>query len=73
VKQFPPELRGHHVLVHTDNTSEVTYINNQRGPFANWCPPYQILLLTQGKLQLLRAVFIPGCLNQEADWGNGDD
>ncbi len=31
LKQFLPDLRGHRVLVHTDNTSVVSYINRQGG------------------------------------------
>lgn len=29
LKHFLPDLRGHHVLVHTDNTAVVSYINHQ--------------------------------------------
>ncbi len=31
LKNFLAELRGHHVLVHSDNTSVVSYINHQGG------------------------------------------
>ncbi len=69
LKHFLPELREHHVLVRTDNTSVVSYINQQGGlPLA---PLYrlaqQILLWAQGKFLSLRAVYIPGHLNQGAD------
>ncbi len=38
LKNFLADLRGHHVLVHSDNTSVVCYINHQGGHihFANW-------------------------------------
>ncbi len=39
LKHFLPDLRGHHVLVRTDNTSVVSYINRQgglRGVFTGW-------------------------------------
>ncbi|XP_073720453.1 uncharacterized protein [Misgurnus anguillicaudatus] len=66
---FIPHLRGHHVLVRTDNTSVVAYINHQGGLRSR--PLYKlarhILLWTQGKLLSLRAVYIPGCLNRGAD------
>ncbi|KAL0163844.1 hypothetical protein M9458_039597, partial [Cirrhinus mrigala] len=69
LKHFLPDLRGHHALVHTDNTAVVSYINHQGG--LRSCPlhrlAHQILLWAQGKLLSLRAVHIPGHLNQGAD------
>ncbi len=69
LKHFLPELREHHVLVRTDNTSVVSYINQQGGLRSR--PLYrlaqQILLWAQGKFLSLRAVYIPGHLNQGAD------
>ncbi len=69
LKHFLPDLGGHHVLVRTDNTSVVSYINHQGGLHSH--PLYrlarQILLWAQGKLLSLRAVYIPGYLNQGAD------
>ncbi len=57
------------MLVRTDNTSVVYYINYQGGLRSR--PLYrlarQILLWAQGKLLSLRAVYIPGYLNQGAD------
>ncbi|KAL0160499.1 hypothetical protein M9458_044224, partial [Cirrhinus mrigala] len=69
LKHFLPDLRDRHVLVCTDNTSVVSYINHQGG--LRSCPLYklahQILVWSQGKLLSLRAVYIPGRLNQGAD------
>ncbi len=40
LKNFLADLRGHHILIHSDNTSVVSYINHQGGlwsrPLANW-------------------------------------
>jgi hypothetical protein len=69
LKHFLPDLRGHHVLVRTDNTSVVSYINHQGGlrsrPLCRLA--HQILVWAQGKLLSLRAVYIPGRLNVGAD------
>ncbi len=39
LKHFLPDLRGHHVLVCTDNRSVVSYINHQGG--SALAPPVQ--------------------------------
>ncbi|KAJ8002107.1 hypothetical protein DPEC_G00176370 [Dallia pectoralis] len=69
LKHFLPDLRGHHVLVRSDNTSVVFYINHQGGlrsrPLYNLAR--QVLLWFHGKLLSLRTIFIPGYLNQGAD------
>ncbi len=69
LRHFLPDLWGHHVLVRTDNTSVVSYINRQGG--LRLRPLYRlarrILLWAQGKLLSLRVVYIPGNLNQGAD------
>ncbi len=69
LKHFLPDLRGHHVLVRTDNTSVVSYINCQGGLRSRplYRLAHQILLWAQGKLLSLRAVYIHGYLNQGAD------
>ncbi len=69
LKYFLPDLRGHHVLVRTDNTVVVSYINHQRGLRSRhlYRLAHQILVWAQGKLLLLRAVYIPGHLNVGAD------
>ncbi|KAL0204365.1 hypothetical protein M9458_002383, partial [Cirrhinus mrigala] len=69
LKHFLPDLIGHHVLVRTDNTAVVYYINHQGGlrsrPFYKLA--HQILVWSQGKLLSLRAVHVPGHLNMGAD------
>ncbi len=57
------------MLVRSDNTSVVSYINHQRG--LRLCPlcklACQILLWSQGKLLSLQATYIPGIHNIGAD------
>ncbi len=69
LKNFLADLRGHHVLVRSDNTLVVSYINHQEG--LRSCPlcklACQILLWSQGKLLSLRATYIPGVHNIGAD------
>ncbi len=69
LKNFLADLRGHHVLVHSDNTSVVSYINHQGGlrsrPLCKLA--CQILLWSQGKLLSLRATYIPGVHKIGAD------
>ncbi|XP_053090651.1 uncharacterized protein LOC128318504 [Pangasianodon hypophthalmus] len=69
LKHFLPDLRGRHVLVRTDNTTVVSYINCQGGLRSR--PLYrlalQILVWSQGNLLSLRAAYIPGHLNVGAD------
>ncbi len=69
LKYLLPDLRDRHVLVRTDNTSVVSYINHQGG--LRLRPLYklahQILVWSQDKLLSLRAVHIPGHLNMGAD------
>ncbi len=68
-RHFLPDQRNHHVLVRTDNTVVVFYINHQGGLRSH--PLYrlanQILVWSQSKLLTLRAVYIPGRLNVGAD------
>ncbi len=69
LKNFLTDLRGHHVLVRSDNTSVVSYINHQGGlrsrPLCKLA--CQILLWSQRKLLSLRATCIPGAHNIGAD------
>ncbi|KAL0154785.1 hypothetical protein M9458_049048, partial [Cirrhinus mrigala] len=69
LKYFLPDLRDRHVLVRTDNTAVVYYINHQ-GVLRSH-PLYklvhQILVWSQDKLLSLRAVHVPGHLNVGAD------
>ncbi len=80
LKNFLTDLRGHHVLVRSDNTSVVSYINHQGGlrsrPLCKLA--CQILLWSQRKLLSLRATCIPGPTIQEQTscrdrgWGPGN-
>ncbi|KAL0151133.1 hypothetical protein M9458_053646 [Cirrhinus mrigala] len=69
LKHFLPDLRDRHVLVRTDNTAVVSYINHQgclrSRPLYKLA--HQILVWSQGKLLSLRAVYVPGYLNLGAD------
>ncbi len=69
LKHFLPDLRNYNVLVRTDNTAVVSYINHQGGlrsrPLCKLA--HQILVWSQDKFLSLRAVYIPGHLNVEAD------
>ncbi len=71
LKHFLPDLRDHHVLVRTDNTAVVSYINQQGGLRSHplYRLAHQILVWSQGKLLSLRAlrVYIPGNFNVGAD------
>ncbi len=69
LKHFLPDLRDHHVLVRTDNTAVVFYINHQGGLRSRplYKLAHQILVWSQDKLLSLRAVHIPGYLNMGAD------
>ncbi len=69
LKYFLPDLRGHHVLVRTDNTAVVSYINHQGGLRSRslYKLAHQILLWSQDKFLSLRTLYIPGYLNVGAD------
>ncbi|KAI2642471.1 ORF V: Enzymatic polyprotein [Labeo rohita] len=69
LKHFLPDLIGHHVLVRTDNTAVVYYINHQGGLCSRplYKLAHQILVWPQDKLLSLRAVHVPGHLNMGAD------
>ncbi|KAI2666499.1 ORF V: Enzymatic polyprotein [Labeo rohita] len=69
LKHFLPDLIGCHVLVHTDNTAVVYYINHQGGLRSHplYKLAHQILVWSQDKLLSLRAVHVPGHLNMGAD------
>ncbi|KAI2661474.1 Transposon Ty3-G Gag-Pol polyprotein [Labeo rohita] len=69
LKYFLPDLRDRHVLVRTDSTAVVYYINHQGGLRSRplYKLAHQILVWSQDKLLSLRAVHIPGYLNVGAD------
>ncbi|KAI2651171.1 Transposon Ty3-G Gag-Pol polyprotein [Labeo rohita] len=69
LKYFLPDLKDRHVLVRTDSTAVVYYINHQGGLRSRplYKLAHQILVWSQDKLLSLRAVHIPGHLNVGAD------
>ncbi|KAI2660091.1 Transposon Ty3-G Gag-Pol polyprotein [Labeo rohita] len=69
LKHFLPDLRDRHVLVRTDNTSVVSYINHQGGLRSRplYKLAHQILVWSRSKLLSLKAVYLPGYLNVVAD------
>ncbi|KAI2645695.1 ORF V: Enzymatic polyprotein [Labeo rohita] len=69
LKYFLPDLRDRHVLVRTDNTAVVYYINYQGGLRSRplYKLAHQILVWSQDKLLSLLAVHVPGHLNVGAN------
>ncbi|KAI2648645.1 ORF V: Enzymatic polyprotein [Labeo rohita] len=67
--RFLQMLRHKHVLVRTDNTATVAYINHQGGLRSRRMSQLarHLLLWSQTRLKSLRAVHIPGELNRAAD------
>ncbi|KAI2647639.1 Transposon Ty3-G Gag-Pol polyprotein [Labeo rohita] len=67
--RFRPTLRHKHVLVRTDSTATVAYINRQGGLRSHRMSQLarHLLLWSQTWLKSLRAVHIPGELNRAAD------
>ncbi len=69
LRQFRPLLLGEHVLIHTDNTVAVSYIN-LLGGIRSHCMSQlarHLLLWSHTQFKSLRAVHIPGKLNRAAD------
>ncbi len=69
LRQFRPLLLGKHVLVHTDNTAAVSYINRLGGIRSHRMSQLarHLLLWSHTQFKSLRAVHIPGQLNRAAD------
>ncbi len=69
LRQFMPLLLGKHVLVCTDNTAAVSYINRLGGIRSHRMSQLACHLLLWSHMQFksLRAVHIPGKLNHAAD------
>ncbi len=67
--QFRPLLLGKHVLVRTDNTAAVSYINRLGGIRSHRMTQLarHLLLWSHTQFKSLRAVHIPGQLNRAAD------
>lgn len=69
LKHFLPWLRGHHVLVRTDNSTVVAYINRQgglRSPQLHTLA-HRLTVWSSVHLRSLRATHVPGILNYGAD------
>ncbi len=69
LRQYRPLLLGKHVLVRTDNTATVSYINRLGGLRSRRMSKLirHLLLWSHTQLKSLRAVHIPGELNRAAD------
>ncbi|KAI2646292.1 ORF V: Enzymatic polyprotein [Labeo rohita] len=69
LRSFLPDLRGHQVLIRSDNMTVVSYINRQGGLSSRHLFSLVKGLLEWAQLNLasLRAVHVPGRLNQGAD------
>ncbi len=69
LRQFRPLLLGKHVLVRTDNTAAVSYINRLGGIRSHRISQlaHHLLLWSHTQFKSLRAVHIPGQLNRAAD------
>ncbi|KAK5930500.1 hypothetical protein CgunFtcFv8_026728 [Champsocephalus gunnari] len=69
LKHFLPFLRRHHVLVRTDNTTTISYINRQGGlrSLQLHMLARKLILWSSGRLLSLRATHVPGVLNLGAD------
>ncbi len=69
LRQFRPLLLGKHVLVRTDNTAAVSYINRLGGIRSHRMSQLarHLLLWSHTQFKSLHAVHIPGQLNRAAD------
>ncbi|XP_029968087.1 uncharacterized protein LOC115403361 [Salarias fasciatus] len=69
LRRFLPLLRGHHVLVRTDNTTTVAYINRHGGLRSRQLHMLarRLILWSSVRLRSLRATHVPGALNRGAD------
>ncbi len=69
LRKFRPLLLGKHVLVRTDNTAAVSYINRLGGIRSHRMSQLarHLLLWSHTQFKSLRAVHIPGQLNRAAD------
>ncbi|XP_038139792.1 uncharacterized protein LOC119782749, partial [Cyprinodon tularosa] len=69
LRHFLPFLSGHHVLVRTDNTTTVAYINRQGGLRSRMLHNLarDLILWSSTHFLSLRATHVPGDLNTGAD------
>ena len=67
--RFCPQIKGHHVLVRSDNMSVVSYINRQGGIRSEklYRLAERLLVWAQCNLRSLRAAHVPGILNLGPD------
>ena len=70
LSQFLPFIRNRHVLVRTDNTTVVCYINRQGGVRSARLlqVAHRLLLWAASRLKSLRAIYLPGQENVVADY-----
>jgi len=69
LRHFLPFLQGYHILVRTDKTTVVGYINRQGGTHSfqlHWLA-HRLLMWSNTHLLSLRVTYIPGVLNRGAD------
>lgn len=69
LKHFLPLIRGQHVLVRTDNTTVVAYVNKQGGLRSHQLHmlAHRLIIWASSHLLSLRATHVPGLLNRGAD------
>ena len=60
-------LQGHQVMIATDNSTVVSYINKQGGTHSLLRLTVELLLWLEAQNIIVRARHIPGCLNMIAD------
>ena len=69
LREFEPFLRGHHVLVRTDNTTTMAYINRQGGvrSLRLGSLAHRLLVWCDSRFLSLTACHVPGLQNSAAD------
>lgn len=69
LQSFMTQIRGHHMLIRTDNMTVVSYINRQGGVHSKalYSQAARLLLWADHYLPSIRAAHVPGCLNSGAD------
>lgn len=69
LQHFLPLIRGQHVLVRTDNTTVVAYVNKQGGLRSHQLHTlaHRLIVWACSHLLSLRATHVPGVLNRGAD------
>ena len=69
LKHWAPMLQGHQVMIATDNSTVVSYINKQGGTHSPTLLrlTVELLLWLEAQNIIVRAMHIPGCLNVITD------